>query len=297
MLRPGLHTSPCARTLRLVSVKCTRSRGRAPTLIRGSQTGADWRARLSPDPAAGAWVALGKFDALHRGHAALAAWAAARPGVPWLISFSGMAAVLGWRERLPLVAPGDRARILSAWGKEFGVTPRELRIPFAEVRGMDPEAFLRLLSKDLGVAGVVVGEGFRFGYKAAGDTEFLARRGIQLGMEVCIQELVTGAEGEEAVSSSRVRDMLAQGNLRAVRSCLGRPHRLVLAEGANIECPSAAFLNQPPGPGLYAVELGAGAEAGQARISARGLEILAANQSAWVPGSGGHVDFLERLDG
>lgn len=95
---------------------------------------ADWRARLSPDPAAGAWVALGKFDALHRGHAALAAWAAARPGVPWLISFSGMAAVLGWRERLPLVAPGDRARILSAWGKEFGVTPRELRIPFAEVR-------------------------------------------------------------------------------------------------------------------------------------------------------------------
>lgn len=93
-----------------------------------------WRTRLSPDPARGAWVALGKFDALHRGHAALAAWAAARPGVPWLISFSGMASVLGWRERLPLVAPSDRPRVLATWGEEFGVTPRELCIPFAEVR-------------------------------------------------------------------------------------------------------------------------------------------------------------------
>lgn len=49
---------------------------------------------------------------------------------------------------------------------------------------MDPEAFLCLLSQDLGVAGVVVGRGFRFGYKAAGDTDLLARRGAQLGMEV-----------------------------------------------------------------------------------------------------------------
>ena len=40
-------------------------------------------------------VALGKFDALHRGHRALAAEAAAMGGQPWLVSFSGMAEVLG----------------------------------------------------------------------------------------------------------------------------------------------------------------------------------------------------------
>lgn len=62
---------------------------------------------------------------------------------------------------------------------------------------MDPEAFLRLLSKDLGVAGVVVGEGFRFGYKAAGDTEFLARRGAQLGMEVIVLGFLGTARGNE----------------------------------------------------------------------------------------------------
>ena len=40
-------------------------------------------------------VALGKFDALHCGHRALAERAAAMGGQPWLISFSGMAEVLG----------------------------------------------------------------------------------------------------------------------------------------------------------------------------------------------------------
>jgi hypothetical protein len=80
-------------------------------------------------------VALGKFDALHRGHRALAAAAAQLGGAPWLVSFSGMAAVLGWPERLPLVAPCDRARVLASWAPHCGgQLPRECAIPFAEVR-------------------------------------------------------------------------------------------------------------------------------------------------------------------
>lgn len=117
--------------------------------------------------AAGSVVALGKFDALHRGHRALAlaaaSLAAAGPlpspsqghtqdgivqprgeascsgqlqappysvgssgsgggtagsgtaGGPVLLSFSGMAEVLGWPVRLPLVAPEDRTRVLASW--------------------------------------------------------------------------------------------------------------------------------------------------------------------------------------
>jgi len=65
-------------------------------------------------------VALGKFDALHRGHRALAR-AAAREcgGAPVLLSFSGMAAVLGWPPRRPLVARQDRARVLDLWAREL----------------------------------------------------------------------------------------------------------------------------------------------------------------------------------
>jgi FAD synthase len=65
-------------------------------------------------------VALGKFDALHRGHRALARAAAADcRGAPVLISFSGMAAVLGWPRRRPLVARQDRARVLDLWAREL----------------------------------------------------------------------------------------------------------------------------------------------------------------------------------
>ena len=52
--------------------------------------------------------ALGKFDALHRGHRALVN-AAASHDVPGLLYFTGMAAVLGWDQRtLPQMLPGPR---------------------------------------------------------------------------------------------------------------------------------------------------------------------------------------------
>ena len=58
-----------------------------------------WRAPLLGHTRDGAQLpaiaALGKFDALHRGHRALAVRAAAMGGQPWLITFSGMADVLG----------------------------------------------------------------------------------------------------------------------------------------------------------------------------------------------------------
>ena len=88
-------------------------------------------ATLQPPPPI---VALGKFDALHRGHRELAAAAARLGGAPWLVSFSGIAEVLGWPARLPLVAPCDRARVLATWAPHCGgATPRECSIPFAEV--------------------------------------------------------------------------------------------------------------------------------------------------------------------
>ncbi len=68
---------------------------------------------------------------------------------------------------------------------------------------------------------MVVGEGYRFGYKAAGDTAALQELGSVYGVNVEVVPLLSsGPEGQ--VSSSRVRDQLARGEMDAVADLLGR---------------------------------------------------------------------------
>jgi FAD synthase len=114
-------------------------------------------------------VALGKFDALHRGHRALAEKAALLGGHPFLLSFSGMAEVLGWPIRKPLVPLCDRPRVLSSWQAAcMDRCPRQRFIPFHEIRTMSPEDFVRVLAEDLKAKGVVAGSNYRFGERPGG---------------------------------------------------------------------------------------------------------------------------------
>ncbi|BDA40805.1 probable bifunctional riboflavin kinase/FMN adenylyltransferase [Coccomyxa sp. Obi] len=210
----------------------------------------------------GAAVALGKFDAMHTGHRALAAEAQKLGGHPWLLSFSGMANVLGWPERQPLVAVSDRPRVLTSWAPYCGgVVPLQRYIPFAAVRQLSPNDFVKVLALNLKVSGVVVGKGFRFGYKASGDTEALQTLGAQYGLKVSVVDLVQGdaKHGIEKVSSSSVRSALADGQMERVRNLLGRPHRLVIQPTGNTKILQAKrwnfqkedFKNQPPKDGKY----------------------------------------------
>ena len=65
------------------------------------------------------------------------------------------------------MSPGDREAVLRSWASHCsGVVPRERCLPFAAVRGLSPQGFVQLLAEDLHAAGVVVGENYRFGYKA-----------------------------------------------------------------------------------------------------------------------------------
>ncbi|KAJ9533488.1 hypothetical protein QJQ45_026565, partial [Haematococcus lacustris] len=136
-------------------------------------------------------VALGKFDALHLGHRSLAIQAAKHGAYPLLLSFWGMAQVLGWPPRLPLVAPPDRPRVLASWqGVCGGRAPRQRLVPFREIRGLSPAQFVELLAHDLGVAGVVAGSNYRFGFRAQGDAGQLRLLGEQHGLRVSIMQLL-----------------------------------------------------------------------------------------------------------
>ena len=224
---------------------------------------------------------------MHRGHRSLAAAAAQMkllqgekgsggnsppPAIllqPWLLSFSGMAEVLGWEPRRPLVAPCDRARVLGSWAPACGgLAPRQRIVPFAAVRSMEPEEFVEALTSSggLGARGVVVGEGHRFGRNAKGDTELLARlcerRGVAVRVVSLVRSFTKDVDGVgdccgDVVSSSAVRDALAAGRVAAAAALLGRRYRLVatvpaadweaaVSTNSALLLPDSAFLNQPP---------------------------------------------------
>ena len=226
-------------------------------------------------------VALGKFDAMHRGHAELAR-RASKMGAPILMSFGGMAEVLGWEEKLPVVAPGDRARVLEMWKAACeGKTVREHVIPFADIRRMSPEEFVSTL-KDIGVGGVVAGANYRVGVKAAGTADILKDLGEKLGVDVSIVDLLpanepgdegvypAGYENTPQVSSTRVRACLAAGDVEQAARLLGRNHALVLriaGAGNDGRFPTSAATNQYPAIGRYAAIV-VGADGGRTPTTA-----------------------------
>ncbi|CAK9086988.1 unnamed protein product [Durusdinium trenchii] len=174
---------------------------------------------------------LGKFDALHVGHSSLIRYAREMSLDPWLISFSGMAEVFGWPERLPLVAPEHRGGLLNSFGAQERV------LPFREVRGLSPEQFVDVLVDQLGVEGAVCGANFRFGFQAAAAAEDLVALGRRRGLQVCVAPLLARAG---TVSSTRIRQLLQEGNLEEVAQMLGQ-----------LQKPQ----NEIPGQGVYEVSL------------------------------------------
>lgn len=213
-------------------------------------------------------VALGKFDALHLGHRALAAAAARQAGEATLITFSGMAEVLGWTPRLPLLGVVERQRVLAQWSRSLGAPVTEQVLPFAELRLLSAGAFLELLAQAHAVGAIAVGEDFRCGHgRAAGVAELAglcAERGLQL-------EVVPPVRiGGEIASSSGVRVHLAEGAVGAAAALLGRWYRLQgtvvpgAGRGRTIGVPTAncgALENQPPAAGVYAGRAWIGAAA------------------------------------
>lgn len=220
----------------------------------------------------GGIVALGKFDALHIGHRELAMHAS-KTGTPFLLSFVGMAEVLGWTYRPPIVAHCDRKRVLSSWAPYCrNVVPLEYQVEFSKVRSLSPRQFVERLSKDLRIKGVVAGENYRFGYKASGDATELVKLCEEFGLSAFIVRSVmdtakrslNGFSGainssdKGQVSSSRVRHALAMGDMEYVSELLGRKHRLLLMvnqhclqEKKSMVLPNSCMLNMPPAEGLY----------------------------------------------
>jgi riboflavin kinase/FMN adenylyltransferase len=175
-----------------------------------------------PEALKDAMVAIGSFDGVHRGHqsvlARLKEQANAR-GVPAvMLTFEphprDVFAPAPFMFRL--TPPDIKARLCAALGLDGIVL-----MPFSRDLSMvEAEDFVsRFLVKALRVSGVAVGGDFHFGHNRRGTPDFLRAAGQIHGFSVDILDLLP--EGEEPVSSSRIRAALAAGDVAAANGMLG----------------------------------------------------------------------------
>lgn len=169
---------------------------------------------------------IGNFDGLHLGHQRVIQQvqhkAAALGLASTVISFEPLPA-----EYLRKPPP---TRILPLRDKLLCLQALQIDqfacLPFNQALAeMEPEAFIQdILLDGLQVRALVVGDDFRFGRKRRGDYQMLQALGAKQGMEVV--QTSTLLQTNERVSSTWVRQALAQADLATVKSLLGHAYTL-----------------------------------------------------------------------
>ncbi len=207
-------------------------------------------------------VTIGAFDGVHRGHQSLIgqllAHAAESRRVPVVLTFHPHPEMVlrGQRPGFYLTMPERRAALLGALGVELVVTH-----PFDEsVRQIRAAEFVDRLIANLQMSALWVGSDFAMGYRREGDVPFLQRQADARGFGLRVVDLMDA--GGERVSSTRIRDALAAGEVQEASRLLGRlysvPGRVVrgVGRGSTIGIPTANLDIAPeqaiPLRGVYA---------------------------------------------
>lgn len=197
---------------------------------------------------AGRAVAIGTFDGVHVGHRAAIEAAKATGLRSTVITF----------DPHPRLVLGYDVQLLSTLERRIELigelAPDELLVVefTEELSRLEPEAFVSEVLAPIGTEVVVAAESFRFGRGRKGDAELLRK----LGTEVRDVPEVAG------VSSSRIRELLAAGEMGQAAALLGRPHELegiVVSgdqRGGTLGFPTANLSVDPhllvPAYGIYA---------------------------------------------
>ena len=174
----------------------------------------------------GASAAIGNFDGVHLGHQSVIDIARAHTGpeVPLgVVTFEPHPREFFAPDAPPfrLMSAETRAHRLDRIGLE-----RLYQLPFnAHLASLSPVEFVRdVLVGGLGLTHAVVGADFHFGKGRAGHAEDLVRLGREYGFAVTIADLLRGDHGE--VSSTNIRNALAEGRPRDAAAMLGHWHRI-----------------------------------------------------------------------
>lgn len=171
-------------------------------------------------------IALGFFDGVHAGHAELMKMTKRRAeeigAMPSVLSFDVHPDTLVFNKEVPLIN--------SAIGREelirrcFGIN-NVVFIHFNKhVMCMPWREFIDSLIDELNIAWIVVGHDFCFGYKGEGTAQrlkaYCEERGI--GCDIIPALRIDG----RIVSSTHIRELIANGDIETANRYLGHPHTL-----------------------------------------------------------------------
>ena len=170
-------------------------------------------------------VTIGNFDGVHHGHQMLLNHLCAKSaelGVPsLLVTFEPQPREFFAGAEVPprLTRLREKVVLLSQTGLD-----RLLLIPFNEQVANMPAAGITddLLHRQLGARYVVVGDDFRFGRNHEGDYEFMRAAGERLGYGV--SHIGTLTLAHDRVSSTRIREVLADGDFTLAEQLLGHEY-------------------------------------------------------------------------
>ena len=206
---------------------------------------------------------IGVFDGVHRGHAEIIGRAvdlAKQRQVPCvLITFVPHPS--------EVVRPGSHPPVLTTIVRRAELVERLgvdvfCALPFTvDLMRMPPADFVHeVLVERLHAAGVVVGDNFRFGHKAAGSVETLHELGRTFGFSAHGISLLS--EDDTPISATYVRSCVQAGDLASATHALGRAHRVdgIVergdARGRELGYPTANLRTEPytciPADGVYA---------------------------------------------
>ncbi|MEA3243118.1 MAG: bifunctional riboflavin kinase/FAD synthetase [Pseudomonadota bacterium] len=175
----------------------------------------------------GSALTIGNFDGLHRGHQAVLRHLQQRAAEQQLATTVMTFEPTAQEYFSPRTAPArlQRLRDKLAMLQELEVNQVHCLRFNQELAELSADAFVgQILVEGLDVRYLVVGDDFRFGKERRGDFAFLQQAGQRYGFEVVSTR--TFLEGEDRVSSTRIRQALAEGDLAMAEQLLGRSYRI-----------------------------------------------------------------------
>ena len=201
--------------------------------------------RVSGEEPVPAWlrggvVAIGNFDGIHRGHQAVLERAleeARQRGVPALVLTFEPHPRKVFRPEIPLFVltpPLVKARLIEALSFS-AVVERSFTREFSSLSAED--FVTSLLEERLGISHVVAGFDFHFGKNRQGGPAFLMEAGERHGFGVTLVDAFRD-EGTEIISSSQIRELLAEGAATEAAGLLGYRYTVEaeVVGGAKLGC-------------------------------------------------------------